>query len=156
SGELYGAIELSTEGIKVVALRISRSAEESGLKLLYSEVIRLPLGRNVNRKFDPSVGAEAALCVQRLFTQLRQRHKVADDRIYLIGSSELGADQPEELIDTIKKLTGKTPAFLDSDSEAQFTIAGTISQRGKVGGTMIDNRNSSVLIRVGSYSTKGG
>src|SRR5262249_8554830 len=77
-------------------------------------------------------------------------------RIYIIGSHELGADHPEDLISTVKRITGKTLTFLDSETEGQLSIVGTISRRGKVGPTWIDYRDSSMLIRIGNYSTKGG
>src|SRR5262249_53095930 len=43
-----------------------------------------------------------------------------------------------------------------SETEGQLSIVGTISRRGKVGPTWIDYRDSSMLIRIGNYSTKGG
>src|SRR5262245_34783569 len=44
-GEIYAGIELTTEWLRAIALRVSRNEEESGIKLIYSENIRLALGR---------------------------------------------------------------------------------------------------------------
>jgi hypothetical protein len=156
SGDLYAGIELSADGIKTVALRFSRGEDEPGVKLLYSENIHLGLGRTSSGKFAPRASEEAALAIQKLLTRLEQQFRVPTERIYLIGSSSLGADHPEDLVGTITRLTGRTLGFLDVETEVQLSIVGTISRRESIGETWIDNRNSSVLIEIGSESTKGG
>ncbi len=156
TGELYGGIEISAEGVKAIALRVSQSEEAPGLKLVYSENINLSLGRTNNGKNTSQTAEKVARAVQKLQTQLRQQHQVLSERIYLIGSSELEADLREELANGIKKMTGKSITFLDPETEIQLNIVGTIPQRERVGSTSIDNRNSSVLIEVGNHSTRGG
>jgi hypothetical protein len=153
--DLYGGIELSPEGVKAIALRASRNDEGPGLKLIYSEVIHLALGRSGNGQFVPQATEKAARAIQQLQARLRQQ-KVPTERIYLIGSSGVQAEFPEDLEGTISKITGKTLTLLDAETEVQLSIAGTIPQREQIGNTWIDNRNSSVLINIGNYNTTGG
>jgi hypothetical protein len=156
SGELYAGIELGADGARAVALRISSNGEEPGVKLIYSEDIHLSLGRTSAGDFSPQAASEAGSAVKKLLMRLRQEHRVPDEHIYLIGSSQLGADQPEGLIKTINKATGKTLTFLDAATEVQLSIVGTIPQRERNGDTWIDNRTSSVLFEIGGGSTLGG
>lgn len=156
SGEIYAGIELTSERARAIALRVSRGEEESGLKLIYSETIPLTLGRASDGRFAPQAVQEAAQIVLKLMTRLRQQFQIPPERVFLIGSSGLGADHPEDLANAIHKTTGKTLDFLDIETEVQLSIAGTISRLDKVGDTQIDNRNSSALIEINSDGVKGG
>ncbi len=155
-GEIFAGIELTTEGVRAIALRVSRSEDEPGLKLVYLENIRLALVRASDGQFAPQAAKKAAQTVLKLLTRLRQQWQAPPDRIFLIGSSELGADRPEGLVNAISKTTGKSLTFLDVETEVQLTVVGTISRLWKVGDTQIDNRNSSALIEVNGDRTLGG
>jgi len=155
-GEIYAGIELTSREARAIALRVSKGEEEPGLKLVYSETIRLALGRASNGQFAPQAAQEAAQTVLKLLTQLRQQYKAQPERVFLIGSSGLGADCPEGLVNAISRTTGKTLTFLDVETEVQLSLVGTISRLGKAGDTQIDNRNSSVLIEINSDHTLGG
>ena len=154
SGDLYGGIELSNEGVKVIALQVSK-AEES-IKRIYSEMIRLRLGRTNDGEFPPQASADAAQAVSTALARLRQQYNVPLDRIYFIGASGLRADYPKDLESVIRDATGLTLKFLDSVEEVQLSIAGTITRTSKVGPTPIDNRNTSALIHIGYASTQAG
>jgi hypothetical protein len=156
SGEIYAGIELTSEGAKAIALRVYINEEEIGLKLVYSETIPLALGRAGNGQFAPQAIQKAVQAVLKLMSRLRQQLQTSPERIFLIGSSGLGADHPKGLVNAIHKTTGKTIVFLDVETEVQLSIVGTISRLGKVGETQIDNRNSSALIEINSDSIKGG
>jgi hypothetical protein len=156
SSEIYAAIELSAEGAKVAALQFSKNEEEPSLKLIYSDMMKFSLGRSINGEFAPNAAFEGASAVQKLLLRLRQEFKVPDRNIYLLGSSELGADHPQDLLSTVNKITGKNLLFLDPVLEVQLSIVGTIPQRERAGSSWIDNRNTSVLIDLGSYSISGG
>jgi hypothetical protein len=156
SGEIYAGIELTSEGARAIALRVSINEEETGLKLVYSEAIPLALVRAGNGQFAPQAIQKAVQTVLKLMTRLREQLQTPPERIFLIGSSGLGADHPEGLVKAIRKTTGKTLVFLDIETEVQLSIVGTISRLGKVGDTRIDNRNSSALIEINSERVKGG
>ena len=155
-GELYGGIELSDEGVKAIALQVSQGDDELGVKLVYSEIIRLRLGRTSEGEFSPQATADAAQAVSTALTRLRQQYNVPLDRIYFIGSSGLGADPPKDLVSIIRDKTGLELKFLDAVTEVQLSIASTIPRTGKVGAIPIDNRNTSALIHIGGASTQGG
>ena len=158
SGDLYGGIELSDEGVKVIALQVSQTQtyEEPGLKGIYSEVIRLRLGRTNDGEFPPQASADAAQAVSTALMRLRQQYKVPLDRIYFVGASGLGADHPDDLESVIRNTTGLTLKFLDGVTEVQLSIAGTIPRTGKVDGIPVDNRNTSMLLHIGNASTQAG
>jgi hypothetical protein len=155
-GEVYAGIEITTEWVRAIALRISKNEEESGLKLIYSENIRLALGRAGDGQITPQAAKEAAQTVLKLLTRLRQQSQAPPERVFLIGSSELGASRPEALVKAISEITGKKLTFLDVETEIQMSVAGAISRVSKVGDTQIDNRNSSVLIEINGDLTLGG
>jgi hypothetical protein len=156
SGDLYGGIELSNEGVKVLALQVSQAEDEPGLKRIYSEMIRLRLGRTNDGEFPPQASVDAAQAVSTALARLRQEYKVPLDRIYLIGASGLRADYPKDLERIIRDATGLTLKFLDAVEEVQLSIAGTITRTSKVGPIPIDNRNTSALIQIGYASTQAG
>lgn len=156
SGELYAGIELGTDGAIAIALRIPAGSESPGVKLVYSEAIHLSLSRSGQSGLPPHAVIDAASAVEKLFTRLREEYRVPEERIYLTGSSSLGAAHPQELVRTIRKATGRTLNFLDAFTEAQLSIVGTIPQRERSGEFWIDNRASSVLIEIVGDSTRGG
>jgi hypothetical protein len=154
--EFYGGIEISPEGVKAIALRVSQNVDEADFKLVYSDIIRLALWRTSGGAFAPQASTEASQAVLTLLTRLRQQYRVPLERIYFIGSSRLGADHPADLVSAIRKTAGLTLTFLDPVTEVQLSIAGTIPRIGKSGATAIDNRNTSVLIDIGSVGAQGG
>lgn len=156
SGEIYAGIELTSREARAIALRVSGGEEEPGLKLVYSENIRLALGRDGKGEFAPQAAKEAAQTVLKLLARLTRQYRAPSKQIFLIGSSGLGADHPEGLVNAISETTGKTLVFLDVETEVQLSISGTISRQGKVGGAQIDNRNSSVLIEINGDHILGG
>ena len=155
-GEVYAGIEITTEWVRAIALRVSRNEEEAGLKLIYSENIRLALARAGDGQITPQAAKEAAQIVLKLLTRLRQQSQAPPERVFLIGSSGLGASRPEALVKAISEITGKSLTFLDVETEIQMSVAGAISRVSKVGDTQIDNRNSSVLIEINGDLTLGG
>jgi hypothetical protein len=155
-GEIYAGIELTTEWVRAIALSVTRSEEESGLKLIYSENIRLALERSSDGQFTPQAAKEAAQIVLKLLTRLRRQSQAPPERVFLIGSSGLGADRPEGLVKAISEVTGKTITILNVETETQLSVVGTISRLWKVGDAQIDNRNSSALIEINGDRTLGG
>jgi hypothetical protein len=156
SRELFAGIELSSEGIKAIAIRISNNEDGSGVKLVNSEMIDLslePTGRVPN---TAQVVERAAAAVARLQSQLQQQYQVPPQQIYIMGRSGIDAKLQEELATAIKKRTEKSVVFLDQATETQLSIVGIIPKRERVGSTLIDNRSSSVLIEIGNNSTRGG
>src|SRR5262249_52387546 len=134
-GGIYAGIELTTEGVRAIALRISRSEEDSGLKLIHSENIHLALVRAGDGQVAPQAVKETAQTILKLLTRLRQHSQAPPERVFLIGGSGLGADRPEALVKAISQVTGKSLTFLDAQTEIQLSVVGTISRLWKVGDT---------------------
>jgi hypothetical protein len=156
SAELYGGIELSNEGVKVIALQVTQTDDEPNIKGIYSDMIRLRLGRASDGEFPAQASADAAQAVSTALSRLQQQYKVPLDRIYFIGASGLGADHPKDLESVIRNETGLTLNFLDAVTEVQLSVAGTIQRTWKVAGVLTDNRNTSALIHIGNASTQAG
>jgi hypothetical protein len=156
--EIYGGIEVSPEGVIVIALRVTRKTNEgqAGVKLVYSDVIRLALWRRSDGAFKPEACAQAAQAVSTALTRLRQQYRVQPDHIYLIGSSRLGSDHPADLVPAIKDSTGLALTFLDGLGEVQLRIAGAVPKVGRDGAAVIDSRNTSMLLHVGGVGAQGG
>jgi hypothetical protein len=151
--ELYGGIELSDEGVKVIALQVT---PDDDVRTIYKEVTRLVTGRTSGGDFPPQASTDAAKAVMAALTRLRQDYRVPLDRIYLIGGSGLKADHPKDLESVIRNTTGLQLEFLDPMAEVQMSIVGTIPRVSKSGATPVDNRNTSMLIHIGGASTQGG
>jgi hypothetical protein len=153
--EIYAGIELTAEEVRAIALRVSRSEEESGLELIYSDNIRLAPGPAGAGQFTPEAAIEAAETILKLLARLRQQFQTPPERVFLIGSG-LGADRAQELVKAVNKSTGKSITFLDVKTEVQLSLVGTIPRLSKVGETLIDNRNSSALIEIDNSGARGG
>jgi hypothetical protein len=156
SGDLYGGIELSDEGVKAIALQVSQGDDEPSLKTVYSEIIRLSLGRTSGGEFPPQASADSAKAVLKVLKRLREQYGVKLDHIYFIGASGLKDDHPKDLESVISNTTGLKLNYLSPVEEVQLSIAGTIQRTTKVGTALIDNRNTSALIHIGVASTLGG
>jgi hypothetical protein len=156
--EIYGGIEVSPEGVIVIALQVTRKTNDgqAGVKLVYSDVIRLALWRRSDGAFMPEACDQAAQAVSTALTRLRQQYRAQPDHIYLIGSSRLGWDHPADLVPAIRDSTGLTLTFLDDLGEVQLRIAGVVPKVGRDGAAAIDSRNTSMLLHIGGVGTQGG
>jgi len=156
--EIYGGIEVSPEGVIVIALRVTRKTNEgrAAVKLIYSDVIRLALWRRSGGAFAPEASDQAAQAVSTALTRLRQQYRAQPDHIYLIGSSLLGSDHSADLVPAIRDSTGLTLTFLDDLDEVQLRIAGAVPKIGRDGAAVIDSRNTSMLLHVSGMGAQGG
>jgi hypothetical protein len=157
--ELYGGIEISRDGIKAIVIRLTDTEQGYDVKIVHSEAINvrsIQVGRLGIGKLTPEAIKSAGQAVQQLYTQMQQQYKVSRERIYIIGSNDLKADNQKELVDEISDKTGKTVTFLSAMAEARLSVIGTIPKRYREGETWFDNRSLSVLIDIGSSRTKGG
>lgn len=154
--QLHGGIEIGSKGVKAIAIRITEEDEDYSVKILYAEIVNTTLVQTKNGKFTPEAIQDTANAVQRFYQRLQQEHRVPKDHIYIVVSSGVAGDNPQELSDEIARRTGQTPPFLEVDTEVQLTVAGAIPKRYKSGRIWYDNRGISILIDIGSGNTKGG
>jgi hypothetical protein len=155
-GKLYGGIEVASEGIKAAAIRVSDVEQRSGLEVVFTEQSDLPLIQTKNGMLDPKVIKATAQEVLKLYTRMQQQFQVPPGQIYIIGNSNLKADNLEELSREVRDKTGKEITLLSLESDVRLSIVGTIPRRSREGETAFDNRSLSVLIDIGVNKTKGG
>jgi hypothetical protein len=153
SRELFAGIELNSEGITAIAIRITNNEDGAGVKLINSETVGLSLELTDGAV---QVAERVADAVARLHLQLQDQYRVPPEQIFIIGRSGIDLKQRGEIATAIQNRVKKSITFLDQATETQLTIVGTIRRRERVGNTLIDNRSSSVLIDVGNQSTRGG
>jgi hypothetical protein len=156
-GSLYGGIEVGSKGVKATAIRVTENEEGYGVKLVYAEVVNTTIMQLKDNKFAPEVIRDTVQAISKLLTRMKNEYKVPVERINVVGSSGVRADNPQDLIRAVRESTGKTMAFLDVETEVQLSIVGTIPQRYRTkAGGWADNRGISMLLDVGSGNTKGG
>lgn len=156
AGELYAGIEIGSKGVKATAIRVKDNEEGYSIKLVYAEVVNTTIMQLKDNKFAPDVIRDTVLAVNKLMLRMRDEMKVPAERIHIVGSSGLRADNPQDLVKAVRDRTGKTMSFLDVESEVQLSVVGTIPQRFKTKNGWVDNRGISVLMDIGSGNTKGG
>lgn len=156
SRTLYGGIEVGSKGIKATAIRVTDGEEGYNVKLIYAEVVNTTIMQLKDNKFAPEVIRDTVQAVGKLLARMKDEYSVPADRISIIGSSGIRADNPQDLVKAIREKTGKTMSFLDVETEVQLSIVGTIPQRYRTKTGWADNRGISMLIDVGSGNTKGG
>ena len=155
-GKLHGGIEIDPEGIKAAVIRVSDVEQGFGAEVVYTEVFNTALVRAQDGKFAPEAIKAAGQAVRELYTRMQQQYQVPPRQVYIIGSSDLNADNLENLTNEVRDNTGKTITFLSLESEMRLGIIGTIPRRYREGAIRFDNRIHSVLIDIGSDKTKGG
>lgn len=154
--QLHGGIEIDSEGIKVAVIRVSDPAQGSGAEVVYTEIYYTPLTRNQNAVLSPEAIKAASQAVLKFHTLMRRQYHVPQRQIYVIGSSDLDADNLDELAKEVRNNTGVSISFLDLESEVELSLIGTIPRRYREGATWFDNRSQSVVIDIGGDKTKGG
>jgi hypothetical protein len=154
--KLHAGIEIDPEGIKAAVIRVSNAEQSSGVEVLYTEVFNMALVRAPSGKLAPEALKAASQNVLKLYTHMREQYQVPPRQIYVIGSSDLDAENLGDLAKEVKDHTGKTVTFLSLESEVRLGIIGTIPRRYREGTTWFDNRSQSVLIDLGSDKTKAG
>ncbi|MCI0423872.1 MAG: hypothetical protein L0312_32450, partial [Acidobacteria bacterium] len=154
--KLHGGIEIDPEGIRAAVIRASDSEQGSAAEVVYTEVFNTTLRRNQNGKFTPEVIKTAGQAVRRLYTRIQQQYQVPQSQVYVIGSSDLDAENLADLANEVRNATGRTMTFLSLEAEVRLSIIGTIPRRYREGTTWFDNRSQSALIDIGSDNTKGG
>ena len=155
-GQMHGGIEIDSEGIKAAVIRVSDTAQGSGAEVVYTEVLNAALTRNQNGKVTPEAIKAAGQAILKFYTRMRQQYKVPPRQIHIIGSSDLGAGNLEELAKEVRSSAGASLTLLSLESESQLSVIGTIPRRYREGTTWFDNRSQSVVIDIGSNKTKGG
>ncbi len=154
--KLHGGIEIGSKGVKATAINFNRKGNGYDVKILYTETINTTIMKVKENKFTPEAINETVQAVQKMFTKMQQEHQIAPERIYIVGSSGLRADNKQELVSEVQKATGKAMSFLSVEMEVQLSIVGTIPQQRDDENRIVNERHAAMLIDIGSGNTKGG
>ncbi len=153
---LHAGIQLDSEGIKSVIIRLPGAEQSSGAEVVHTEVVPMALARTQDGKLAAPFIKAAGEGVKSLLTRIQVEHQVPPTQIYLIGSSDLDAANLEELAREVKERTGRKLTLLNLEADMRFGIIGTIPRRYREGITWFDNRSQSVLIDIGPERIKAG
>jgi len=154
--KLHGGIEIGSKGVKATAINFTRKGSGYDVKVLYAETINTTIMKVKDNKFTPEAIGETVQAVQKMFTKMQQEHQISPERIYIVGSSGLRADNKQDLVAEVKKATGKAMSFLSVEMEVQLSIVGTIPQQRDDENRLVNERHAAMLIDIGSGNTKGG
>ena len=156
AAELHGGIELSPRVVRAIALRISENDEGNNLQVLfsYSQPITTPSYAREGRLTTEYI-RETALTVQKAFQQLQRQFRVPDNQIHILGLSDFAEQNLDELRNEIGEKTGKLARFINSETEMELSVAGTVPRRYRTGQKLFDNRSVSMLLDVGANSIRG-
>src|SRR5262245_55163528 len=154
--ELHGGIELSPRVVRAIALRIAENDDSNSLQVLfsYSQAITTPSYSKEGR-LTPEYIRETALAVQRAFQQLQRQYRVPEQQIHILGLSDFAEQNLDELRNEISEKTGKQSRFINSETEMELSVAGTVPRRYRTGQKLFDNRSVSMLLDVGANNIRG-
>jgi hypothetical protein len=157
TAEMHGGIELGARVVRAIALRISETEDGGALQVVFSSSENFSADSHLkDGKLTPNYIAEAADAVGKLFQQLRVKYKAPENQIHILGLSEFNEQNLDELQAAIFKATGRSIKFINSETEIELSIAGTIPRRHRVGNKVFDNRSVSLLLDVGVRNVRGG
>jgi exopolyphosphatase/pppGpp-phosphohydrolase len=155
--EVYGGIEIGAKGIRAIAVDVPGDAGEPKIVFLENKNTTLVADLAAKKQFSPTSLGETAEIVGGFARKIRTDFKLADKRLYIVGSSGLFAPlegdeklvkaNKERLVESIRQSTGATMDFVSVVREAELTITSVVPA---------SLRKDSVLLDIGSGNTKGG
>jgi serine/threonine protein kinase len=145
SGNLYGAIEVGSSGIKGQVIQELATANDEGFKLI-SRNDKIA-ERNANA-VDPKAQAEAVTAVNAMYREMQEKFSIPCEQIVIYGSSGLAQKAPhkEALAKAIEQETGKSVEYITPEAEAKYIFDGVVPTW---------RRSNVFQIDVGSGNTKG-
>ena len=145
SGNLYGAIEVGSSGIKGQVIQELATANEEGFKLISRD--DKIAERNANA-VDPKAQTEAVTAVNAMYREMQEKFSIPCEQIVIYGSSGLAQKAPHKdaLAKAIEQETGKSVEFITPEAEARYIFDGVVPAW---------RRDSVFQLDIGSGNTKG-
>lgn len=145
SGNLYGAIEVGSSGIKGQVIQELATANDEGFKLI-SRNDKIA-ERNANA-VDPKAQSEAVTAVNAMYREMQEKFSIPCEQIAIYGSSGLAQKAPhkEALAKAIEQETGKSVEYITPEAEAKYIFDGVVPTW---------RRSNVFQIDIGSGNTKG-
>jgi hypothetical protein len=157
SKELHGGIEIALRAVRAVALRVSTGADGDSIPTIQgSDQIIPSTPFPKDDKLTPEYINDLAQVIQTLSEKLQQDYRVPQNQIYLMGLSEIPAQDRDDLRKAVREKLDKEITFFDVKGETELNIAGNIPRRYQVEGKWYDNRSISLLLDITSTTIRGG
>lgn len=155
--ELYGGIEIALRTVRAIAIRLSTNADGDNIPSIQGSdqiIPSTPFPRD--EKLTPEYIRDLVQSAQRLSEKLQRDLGVPSNQIYLLGLSEIRAQNRDELAREVFSKIGKEITFLDAKGETELNIASNIPRHYLIDGKEYDNRNVSLLLDIGAANVRGG
>jgi exopolyphosphatase/pppGpp-phosphohydrolase len=146
---LFAGIEIGSKGIKMTVLDVYNIKKGNfNIKSYWTENVGIAKGISIDGNLLPEDIDKAAKVVADNYKKIKTEIKVADENIFIVGSSGVAmAKNTQVLVDKVKQLTSKSLEFIDAQTEGKMLLKGCIPP--------IDYKESMVL-DIGGGNTKGG
>jgi serine/threonine protein kinase len=147
SGNLFGAIEIGSKGIKGAVIQELDTVNEDGFKYKAREEKEGVSPRNVNAT-NPTAQADTVKAVSEMMKEIQDRFSIPCEQIVIYGSSGLAkkATNKDAIVKEVEQTTGREMKFISADDEGRFVFDGVVPEwrRGEV-----------ITVDIGSGNTKG-
>ena len=146
---IFAGIEIGSKGIKMSVVEVTNIKKgDYVVKSYWSENVGIAKGIAIDGNLAKEDIDRAATVVVTNYIKIRDEIKVADENIFIVGSSGVAmAKNTQELIDKIKITTKKDVEFINAQTEGKMLLKGCVPP--------VDYKDSMVL-DIGGGNTKGG
>ena len=147
--DLYGGIEIGSQGIKCSIIQINNIKTESYVsKEFWTTNIGLAKNLSKNRQLEEAKIDEAVKVVVADFERMQNEFKIKIGDIYIVASSGVKvATNIETLIDKIRDITMKNVNVISVATESKLLLRGCVPEK---------NFMNSLIIDIGGNNIKGG
>lgn len=146
SGNLFGAIEVGSKGVKGKVIQELATLNKDGAKLILFRKEKIEV-RNVTA-VEPNSKSATVEAVKATFQDIQKRFNIPCEQIVIYGSSGLAEKAPhkEVIAQEVQQATGRAMKFITSEEEASFVFDGVVPAW---------RLNKVLLVDIGSGNTKG-
>lgn len=146
SGNLFGAIEVGSKGVKAKVIQELATPNEDGTKLILFRKEKID-DRNVTA-VEPSSQSATVEAVKSTYQDIQKRFNIPCEQIVIYGSSGLAEKAPhkEVLVQEIQQATGRAMNFITPEEEGSLVFDGVVPAW---------RLNEVILVDIGSGNTKG-
>ncbi|MEA5572413.1 hypothetical protein [Calothrix sp. UHCC 0171] len=152
SGNLFGAIEIGSKGVKGKVIQELETLNEDGAKLIVFRKEKIE-DRNVNAADPNSKSVTIVEAVKSTFHDIQKRFNISCEQILIYGSSGLAEElakkapqKKEDIVQEVQQATGRTMKFITSEEEGSFVFDGIVPAW---------RLNETIVVDIGSGNTKG-
>lgn len=145
----FAGIEIGSKGIKISILDVTNIKKGNfTVRSFWTENVGIVKGIAIDGNLAQEDIDKAAASVLSNYIKIKEEFKIADENIFLVGSSGVAmAKNTQDLIAKIKTTTKKDLDFIDAQTEGRMLLKGCVPPA--------DYKDSMVL-DIGGGNTKGG